>query len=51
MFAVEASAWARWKGILIENIKNIKNNNNFFFLLGFTENEPKKRIFNIFQSW
>jgi hypothetical protein len=32
IFAVKPSAWARWKGILIENIiKNNKNSNNNFF--------------------
>jgi hypothetical protein len=56
IFAVEPSAWARWKGILIENItKNKKNNTTtittFYFLLGSLKMElSKKRIFNIFQA-
>jgi hypothetical protein len=39
IFAVEPTIWARWKGILIDNITKIKNNNNTnFFLPGVTEN-------------
>jgi hypothetical protein len=55
IFALEPSVWARWKGILRENITKIKNkknnNNNFlFFYLGSLKIElPKILIFNIFQ--
>jgi hypothetical protein len=47
---VEPSAWARWKGILIENIpKNSNSNNDFFFYLGSLNMElPKKKGFFIF---
>jgi hypothetical protein len=47
---VEPSAWARWKGILIEHITKIKNKKkqqHFFYFLGVAE----KHIFNIFQIW
>jgi hypothetical protein len=51
IFGVEPSAWARLKGILIENITKIKykknNYNRIFFVLG---ELPKKRIFNIFRK-
>jgi hypothetical protein len=51
---VEPSAWACWKGILIENLKKIKKQEKqqqqLFFYLGSLKMElPKKRIFNIFQ--
>jgi hypothetical protein len=37
--AVEPSAWARWKSILIENITKIRKTTTIFFsLLGVTEN-------------
>jgi hypothetical protein len=50
MFAVEPSDWARWKGILIENIKKIKKqekqHKNFFFYLGSLKMElPQKPYF------
>jgi hypothetical protein len=50
IFAVEPSVWARWKGILIENITKIKKQQQLlFFYLGSLKMElPKKRIFNIF---
>jgi hypothetical protein len=53
IFAVEPSAWARWKGILIKNIlKNKRSNNNNIFLFGVTENGiTQKDNFNIFQTW
>jgi hypothetical protein len=39
IFAAEPSAWVRWKGILIENIKKEeKQQQQLFFLLGVTEN-------------
>jgi hypothetical protein len=40
IFEVEPSAWARWKGILIENITKIKQEKQqqHFFLLRVTEN-------------
>jgi hypothetical protein len=56
IFAVEPSVWARWEGILIENlkkkIKKKENNNNIFFLLGVTENGiTQKPFFYIFKIW
>jgi hypothetical protein len=48
----EPSAWARWKGILIENITKPRKTTTFYFLLGSLKKElSKKRIFNIFQTW
>jgi hypothetical protein len=51
--AVELGAWTRWKGILIENITKIKNNNNnlIFYLRSIKMELPKKLFFNIFQTW
>jgi hypothetical protein len=52
IFAVEPTVSARWKGISIDNftkIKNKKNNNIIFVLLGVTENGiTQKNIFLIF---
>jgi hypothetical protein len=52
IFVEEPSAWACWKGILIENFeKKVKQQQQHFFLLGVSENglTQKKSIFNIFQ--
>jgi hypothetical protein len=55
IFAVELSVWARWKGILIDNITKIKNNNNSNnkknYLGSLKMALPKKYNFNIFQIW
>jgi hypothetical protein len=46
---VEPSAWARWKGILIENITKIRKTTTiFFYLLGVTENGITQKTFLIF---
>jgi hypothetical protein len=56
IFAVEPSAWARWKGILIEiiaKIKNKKNNNKnfvFYLCMGIEYGITQKKII-IFQPW
>jgi hypothetical protein len=51
IFAVEPSAWARLKGILIENLTKIENkknnNNNFLFYLGSLKMELPKNLFLI----
>jgi hypothetical protein len=51
---VEPSAWACWKGILIENKKKMKKQEKqqqkLFFNLGSLKMElPKKHTLNIFQ--
>jgi hypothetical protein len=46
------SAWARWKGILIENItKKQKQQQQHFFCQGSVKMKlPKNRIFNILKT-
>jgi hypothetical protein len=47
IFAIEPDAWARWKGILIENIKKQEKQQqqHFVFLLGVTENGTTQKTF------
>jgi hypothetical protein len=46
IFAIEPDAWARWKGILIENIKKQeKQQQHCVFLLGVTENGTTQKTF------
>jgi hypothetical protein len=51
---IELSAWACWKGILIENFRKVKKQEKqqqqlFLFLESLKMELPKNRIFNIFQ--
>jgi hypothetical protein len=46
IFAVEPSAWERWKGILRENItKTTKTKTTTFFLLGVTKNGITQKLY------
>jgi hypothetical protein len=47
IFALEPSAWPRWKGILIDNFtkKQKKQQQQFFVLIGVTENRITQKIY------